>query len=136
MKPKDARVFAKRKAMLGESFSTANYRLAKDLMFSLMGQAGHTQCYRCGGTLARDTFSIEHKEDWLDSDNPKVTFFDLDNIVFSHTACNYGAAAYKRRRGLMVGGIRTAVRDNYDPARRSRVYSSVKRKEKYLRLGT
>ena len=31
---------------------------------------------------------MEHVEPWLDSDNPIIKFYDLDNIKFSHLSCN------------------------------------------------
>ena len=38
--------------------------------------------------MSRDTFSIEHKVAWLDSENPVDLYFDLENISFSHLKCN------------------------------------------------
>jgi hypothetical protein len=36
--------------------------------------------------------SIEHKIPWLDSEDPKDLFFNLNNIAFSHLTCNVKAA--------------------------------------------
>ena len=119
-----------KKALLGEPFSTANYRLAKDIMFSLMTQAGHTYCYRCGGTLARDTFSIEHKVNWQCSMDPIHKFFDLGNITFSHITCNTEAATYSQRRGPIVNGKRTRVRKVYSTEERRARYLKYEKKEK------
>lgn len=41
--------------------------------------------------MSRETFSIEHKIPWLDSEDPTGLFFNLDNISFSHKSCNYEA---------------------------------------------
>lgn len=50
-------------------------------------------CHQCGSEIENEqNLSIEHKEPWLDSDDPVGKFFDLDNIAFSHLACNCGAA--------------------------------------------
>lgn len=70
--------------------STASNRLVKDILFRLAVEAGH-KCFQCGGELDRSSFSIEHKVPWIDSENPKELFFDLDNIAFSHHKCNVGA---------------------------------------------
>lgn len=81
---------------LGMSFSTANGRLRKMIMFQLAQQCKRDNCYRCGKKIDNvDNFSIEHMKEWLHSDNPKELFFDLNNIAFSHHSCNVGA---RRRR--------------------------------------
>jgi hypothetical protein len=80
----------KKTLQLGMNPSTASNRLVKDTLFRLAVEAGHA-CYQCGETLVRDTFSIEHKKPWLDSDDPKGSFFDQGNIAFSHLHCNVGA---------------------------------------------
>lgn len=67
------------------SHGKASHRLFKDILFNLIKDK---PCYRCGEVLTRETFSIEHKVPWLDSDNPVELFFDLTNIDFSHLKCN------------------------------------------------
>jgi hypothetical protein len=81
----------KKHQQLGMNAGTAAHRLLKDILFKLVTDAGHV-CHRCGGVLAREDFSIEHVKPWLDSVNPAKLYFDLENIAFSHKACNYGAA--------------------------------------------
>jgi len=81
----------KKSVQLGMNPSTASGRLVKDLLFSFIEKSG-CACYRCGEPLTRDTFSIEHKEPWLDSDNPSENYFDLGNISYSHLSCNISAA--------------------------------------------
>lgn len=78
----------KKSAKLGMHASTAQGRLVKDILFSFLVKEGH-KCFRCGGELTRDTFSIEHKVAWFDSEAPSESFFDLKNIAFSHMSCNY-----------------------------------------------
>jgi hypothetical protein len=36
--------------------------------------------------------SIDHKNPWQAAADPKASFFDLDNIAFSHLRCNSGEA--------------------------------------------
>lgn len=93
----------KRFAQLGVHYSTASNRLVKDLLFDFAVKAGH-KCYRCNLDLTRDGFSIEHKIEWMDSDDPIDKFFDLDNIAFSHLKCNSSAG----RRVLAACGTRAA----------------------------
>lgn len=82
---------------LGMSFGTARDRLERDLLFSLATKLGET-CYRCGGELTRDTFSVEHKAPWMQAENPKQSFFDLDNVAFSHVRCNQLDMVSRRRK--------------------------------------
>ena len=79
----------KKKEQLGLNPGTASGRLVKDLLFS---HVKHIPCYRCGGALTRDTFSVDHKTPWLDSENPTEVFFDLENISYSHISCNSRAS--------------------------------------------
>ena len=79
----------KKHAQLGMNPSTAQNRLVKDILYDLIKD---TPCFHCGEKLTRDTFSIEHKVAWLDSENPVRLFFDLSNISYSHHSCNVGAS--------------------------------------------
>lgn len=82
----------KKTQQLGMNPATASNRLVKDLLFTMLRDLGLDRCYHCSAQLDRDTFSIEHKIPWLDSEDPLTLFFDLHNIAFSHKSCNYGAA--------------------------------------------
>ena len=44
-----------------------------------------------GSIKTVEGLSIEHKTPWLDRENAKELFWDLDNIAFSHLSCNSGA---------------------------------------------
>lgn len=70
----------KKQEQLGMNPSTASGKLLKDLLFDLIIKANH-KCYRCGEELQRENFSIEHIITWLDSENPKELYFDLNNMV-------------------------------------------------------
>lgn len=70
------------------SLGTANNQLKKSLLFHLAQKCNMDIC-RCKEKIdTLDEFSIEHKENWLDSDDPKTFFFDINNISFSHLGCN------------------------------------------------
>lgn len=74
---------------LGMKFGTANNRLKKEIMFALVVECNKNICFKCGSLIENSAeFSIEHKRAWLRADNPKETFFDLNNIAFSHLKCN------------------------------------------------
>lgn len=75
--------------ILGMPYGTASNRLRKMLLFKLVKEAGLNICYQCGEPIETpEELSIEHKKAWLNSDKPIDTFFDLDNIAFSHLSCN------------------------------------------------
>ena len=70
---------------------TATGRLRKKILFSLIQQAELDTCFKCKEKINQiEHLSIEHKIPWLDSADPVGLFFDLDNIAFSHLACNIG----------------------------------------------
>ena len=82
----------KKSIQLQENFSTASGRLVKDILWSLLVKNGQTSCFHCETQMTRDTFSIEHKIPWQDSQNPRELFFDIANISFSHKSCNCSKA--------------------------------------------
>lgn len=81
-------------AALGMPFGTANSQLRKSLLFKFVKELGYDNCYRCEKSIETiEEFSIEHKVAWFNTKNPVESFFDLENISFSHMSCNYRAAA-------------------------------------------
>lgn len=114
----------KKQNQLGMNPSTASGRLVKDLLFHYVKDV---PCFRCGEPLTRDTFSIEHKVPWLDSDNPVELFFDLQNISFSHLRCNVKVARKERSSPERKQALKKA--------KNARYYTPEKRKERYERTG-
>lgn len=112
----------KKTLQLGMNVSTAQHRLLRDVLFSLVMKVGHT-CFKCGGELTRETFSIEHKTPWLDSEDPLRSFFDIENIAFSHFVCNVSDARKVNRSPLSLRE-RWAIqkRNCYDPNVRRKKY--------------
>lgn len=102
----------KKSEQLGMSYGKANNILKKNLLFSFAQKTNMDKCFQCGEKIESiDNFSIEHKKAWLDSENPKDLFFDLDNIAFSHTKCNFGARrkpekTAKEKNPLAYAGMR------------------------------
>jgi len=73
------------------SFGAAANRLKKQLLYKFVVMAGQATCYRCSKPIESvDEFSIEHRNSWQLSADPRSAFFDLDNITFSHLGCNCG----------------------------------------------
>ena len=99
--------------LLGEPFSTAQHKLRKSILFSLVQKLELDNCYRC--TLKIDTvdeLSIEHVESWQLSDKPVELFYDLKNIAFSHLSCN-SSAAYRKKTYSSLGERKKAGWDRY-----------------------
>ena len=82
----------KKTEQLGMPVGTASNRLRKSIIYNLVKQLNQHYCFQCGSEIeSENELSIEHKIPYLDSDNPKELFFNLDNIAFSHLNCNIGA---------------------------------------------
>lgn len=101
----------KKDEQLGMPLGTASAKLRKSILFSLLRESHKNVCYQCGRIIdEEDELSIEHKIPWLDSDNPKELFFNLENIAFSHLSCNISAARQNKevkresQRRLIVEG--------------------------------
>lgn len=91
---------------LGMSHSTASARLKKELMLSMAKKLGMDTCFRCGDPiLMASELSVDHKLPWLGVSNE--LFWDIDNLAFSHAACNSLDAA---RRNDMVSASAASVR--------------------------
>jgi hypothetical protein len=127
----DTKTKAKQKKalQLGMNPATASGRLVKDTLFRLAVSTGH-KCFQCGEELTRETFSIEHMEPWLDSEDPKGNFFDQGNIAFSHLSCNR-AAARPRPRTATRAEAQATFRGRLGKTEQAR-----RRKEQYQRTGT
>ena len=81
---------------------TASHKLNRNIVISLLAETNRDKCLRCADTLTHDSWSVEHLEEWLDSDNPINNFFRLDNIGFVCKTCNstYNRGRFDIRRGL------------------------------------
>lgn len=77
----------KKNATLGMSHGTAAGKLRKMILFSLLQKYGDDNCFRCGKKIQLiGELSIEHKQPW--EGISAELFWDLENISFSHVACN------------------------------------------------
>ena len=85
---------ARKAEQLGMPWGTACGRLRKLILFHLLEQLGQNICFHCNETIeSAEALSIEHKVPWQGSE-PEL-FWDMDNIAFSHLACNVAAANRK-----------------------------------------
>jgi len=74
------------------SKSKASNRLVRLILFKLVKDANKNFCYRCGRIIeVSKDLNLDHKVDWIDSLNPIETFWNLDNVAFSHDWCNKAA---------------------------------------------
>tara|TARA_R100001377_G_scaffold32999_1_gene17996 strand:+ start:451 stop:837 length:387 start_codon:yes stop_codon:yes gene_type:complete len=97
----------KKTKQLGMNPSTASSRLKKELLYSLAKKLKINWCYQCGNEIeTAKRITVEHKTPWLDSSDPAKLFFDLNNIAFSHSSCNYSAA---RARAIAIECPSTAA---------------------------
>lgn len=72
---------------------TAQSQLKNILFFDLIQMVNKDICFHCQKKIeTEDDLSIEHKEPWLDSENPKELFWDKKNVTFSHRSCNFSKA--------------------------------------------
>ena len=82
-------VSTKDNELLGGNFSAARRELHKKILYALIVALELNRCFRCGLSIDKEEdLSIEHKVSWRLSKTPKETFFDLNNIAFSHISCN------------------------------------------------
>jgi hypothetical protein len=129
----------KKSRQLGMHHSTASARLLKDLLFMFVSRE-QKDCFRCHERLTRGTFSIEHIEPWLDSDDPRSNFFNLSNISFSHLSCNVRARRQTRfaQHGTHSKYTKGCSCDECKEAHRKykkKNYSPEKRRKRYLKNG-
>ena len=111
----------KAKLQLGMNPSTARNRLLRDLVAKLLRERKET-CYRCDKPLNSD-WTVDHKINWLDSDDPVGLFFDVDNVAFSHHSCNSGASRTPMKKYDSPTACKRAWKQsNYSPAKRHEQY--------------
>lgn len=125
----------KKATQLGMPIGTASNRLKKMIMFALLATQGLDVCHQCSNKiLTVDELSVEHKEPWLDSEDPVRKFFDLANISFSHLNCNIAAARKVNKLQLTDDERATRKREKNAISQR-KIYTSERRRTKYLKHG-
>lgn len=78
------------------NISTACHRLNRLIIFSLIRKCGLDNCFRCNQKITNvNDMTVDHKINWLSSEDPIETFFDTENVLFSHKSCN---SAYTSKR--------------------------------------
>lgn len=129
----------KKKQQLGMNPSTARSRLIGDVLWSFLENSPQNKCFQCGDPMTRETYSVEHKEPWLDTTDPLKMYFDPNNIAFSHQSCNSAAARRPHAHATPEDAEAARLR-NLEKAREwkrnNRVYDSQERSDRYNRLGS
>ena len=125
----------KKAQQLGMPLGTATNKLRKKLLFKFISQLKLNTCFRCKLVIDADhELSVDHKDAWLDSDNPATRFFDLDNIAFSHHRCNSGAGRRPRKKYFTAEEKKLgtlAVNARY----KRQHYTPKARRDRYLKEG-
>lgn len=92
----------KKDATLGMPHGTANNRLRKNILFSLLKKYGEDICSRCSEPIEMvEDLSIEHVKPW--EGISAELFWDLKNIAFSHLHCNVGARRIPHQKRMPTG---------------------------------
>ena len=87
----------KKTQLLGESFGKAVAKLRKSILFEFVVRLKLNICFQCGEEITTvQELSIEHKEPWMSAENPIESFYNLENIAFSHLSCNVRAAKHEK----------------------------------------
>jgi len=125
----------KREQQLGMNTGCAQHRLRRMILFKLVQDVNKDICHQCKQKIDNiEDFSIEHIIPWLDSENPKELFFDLNNIAFSHLSCNSRACRKPHRKYFSPEERLEADRKlNREHARKA--YTKEKRQLKYRTTG-
>lgn len=126
----------KKALQLGMNPSTAQGRLVKDILWSLVVETNKHSCIKCGELMNRETFSIEHVKPWLDSDDPVVLFFDISNIAFSHLKCNISDARKVNRYKDDEDKEKRQKESRKRTYQRNFVYCAERRRQQYLKTGS
>lgn len=73
--------------LLGMPAGRAQYKLSRMVLFRQLQKHSENICSRCGQEIQSvNDLSIEHLKPW-EGRSGKL-FWDLDNVAFSHKACN------------------------------------------------
>jgi hypothetical protein len=94
----EIQVMIDKSEFLGTNYGAATQKLRKFIIFKLLVKHGENICFQCGNTIENvDDLSVEHIKPWL---GKRVDlFWDLDNIAFSHLACNRRASSGGFKKG-------------------------------------
>lgn len=124
---------SKKQKQLGMNPSTASHRLVKDILWKFIATSDMDRCFQCGGKMTRENFSIEHMEAWLDSEDPVSLYFDLNNISFSHHACNVGASRVSNAMDLSPEAVESRRLKAIETSKKWRAEASPEKMESIKR---
>lgn len=122
----------KKSELLGMNFSKASYQLLRLILFDFVKITNQNNCYRCNKEInSVKELSVEHKISWQSSHEPLKTFFDLNNISYSHKSCNSKAAVNPRKRWNNRLEARRSRYEKENEIKRAN-YSPLKRRANYI----
>lgn len=81
--------------------------LKNEIIWDFLLKTGATLCYRCNKPLTKQNWTIDHIIPWRNSQNPKLRFFDISNIAYSHLSCN--STANKHNYAGYANGCRCTI---------------------------
>ncbi len=104
-------VFSKnleKETQLNMSLGKARNILVKSLMFDMAKKCNLDICFKCNQKITDiKDFTIEHKKEWLHSENPQDLYFNLNNIAFSHNICNIKSQRHSQKKVVLsVSGFK------------------------------
>ena len=110
------------------------FRSCMQLLFRFIKELKLNKCYRCEKEICKVAeFSIDHKNSWLASTNPKEAFFDMENIAFSHRSCN--SAAKKQTKARIGNSGYKGVTKNASEKRIKIWRAAIRTKSKTITIG-
>mgnify|MGYP002346281941 CR=1 FL=1 len=101
------------------SVSTARAKLVMDLLFHMVMTHTSGTCARCGELLTRSSFTIDHMDPWLDSEDPFSKYFDVSNVRYSHLSCNSKASRRPHKKYFSEEDVKNALLEKGRRYRRS-----------------
>lgn len=80
------------KYKLDKSYGAAGTELRKRVIYHLAGKLGMLNCFRCKDEILDVAdLSLDHKVPWRKAEDRVATFYDVENVAFSHLRCNSGS---------------------------------------------
>lgn len=126
----DKKTKQKQQMLLGDTFNACRGQLMKMIIFDLVKAVKLDTCYKCGEKIeSAGELSVEHTESWMDAENPREVFFDLEKIAFSHLSCNKRKPAVCGTRSKYQKGCRCSECVKAESQYKSDRYNKLKTKE-------
>lgn len=111
---------------LGECIHRARRKIVNEIIRRyFQDKEGEIYCHRCGEEVTGE-FHMDHIIPWINSPEPKLLYFDLNNIAPSHPGCNSAVS----RSSLNLTHCEMAIRRKQQKSTHNKKYY---KKRKQLR---